>query len=139
MLKLLAFFFLLICSTSFAEPCTPTERSYACKKYEAIMGKPFAFVKIPVGYFSSPHAGIQRAWLVPTDSKGTWRMRIMQWGKQTPDEAHTHFHQVAHSDLLDAGPLQYVEFEGPAGLYRHEVECEDDCVNKPFNYYILTP
>jgi hypothetical protein len=131
-LILLAMFF----SQTLSAHCNPLT-NLSCKKYTGIMSATGVHFKIPQGYFYS-RQGLQKSWLI-ADSKGTWRIRVMNWMKMSEAEVNNHFHQRGQSSLETSGPSQYMEIKVNAGLYQHQVECEDDCTNKSFEYYVEVP
>lgn len=134
---------LLFTNCAFATtPCVPgtvPAGSYACVQYAGNMTAPWVEVREPLGYFEAIHAGVQHAWLNAAPSKGTWRIRLMNFEiLPNTGEIQEHFHQVAHSDLSVQGNQQELVFTGPAGIYRYEVECENDCIY-PFTLNVLIP
>lgn len=124
---------------SLSEPCVPVDGDSHpyCKEQSGQTEGPYKFVKVPQVYFYA-NAGKQKVWVV-AEGEGTWRVRLMHWSKVSPKEKQNHFHQVAHSDLSFQGSEQELEYEGAAGLYRYEVECENDCAGKKFKLVQYVP
>ena len=139
--KLFSFLFLMhvtFPNIAFSNHCDPATNSN-CHKFSGTISAVATHFRVPAGYFFS-RRGVQRGWLQPDgQSTGTWRIRIMQWKMMGPQEAHNHFHQVVQSNLQSVGPVQSIESQLGEGLYQHQIECEDDCNGKGFDYYIELP
>lgn len=119
--------------------CNPSTQP-TCKHYTGVMPGVGVHIDEPSVYYAG--SGVHQGWLIPKNSLGTWRIRLMQFDMITAYEKeamHSHFHQVAQSDLTVAGPIQYIEFKTNTGYFKQQIECEDDCTNMDFDFYILTP